>query len=258
MFNRIKILFEAWQNRAEIKKNHAKMSEVSVAKWVALTGAQPKKGDYPLPPNFSDVLKTRLNWIQEFKQIQKTLPANVRNTILIMDSLADFTREQLTTVDRRLNLSLAGQASSFYEAILHNTKSELEEIFVKNVIIGCWGNELLSYYDIETVKYHVARTINKARSMYPNSKLIIVGLPPVYDVYVNTVKVEFTNHLINLVNQDANACLVLLTKSFSGAFGIFPKIDYSSDGVHFSGDGIILFDRLLEQAKTTTEKIIGY
>jgi len=63
---------------------------------------------------------------------------------------------------------------------------------------------------------------------------------------------------MNLVNQDSNACLVLLEKHFAGAFGIFPKIEFSSDGVHFSGDGIILFDKLLEQAKTTNEKVIGY
>lgn len=258
MFNRIKILFEAWKNRAEIKKNHSKMANVSVVKWVTMAGIQPKKTDFPLPPNLINQVKIRLEWIREFLNLQNLMPESKKHTVMIMDSLGDFTRKDLKSVDSRLNLSLGGTASSFYDAILQQTKTELDKVGVKYLILGCWGNELLSYYDIETVKFHVARTINKARSLYPDAKLIIVGLPPVYDVYVNTVKVEFTNHLINLVSQDANACLVLLEKHFSGAFGIFPKIDYSSDGVHFSGEGIILFDKLLEQAKRTTEKIIGY
>lgn len=258
MFNRIKILFHAWKNRQEIKKIHSKMSDMSMIKWVSLMGIQPKNGDYPLPPNFQTFLKIRLEWISDFLKLQTIMPETKKHTVLIMDSLADLTRKELTAVDTRLNLALSGQASSFYDAILQNTKTELDRVGVKYLILGCWGNELLSYYDIETVKFHVARTINKARSLYSEAKLIIVGLPPVYDVYVNTVKVEFTNHLINLVSQDANACLVLLEKHFSGAFGIFPKIDYSFDGVHFSGEGIILFDKLLEQAKTTKEKIIGY
>lgn len=258
ILQRATILFEAWRNRKEIEKAHTTMKEISIAKWFMMTGIQPKKGDYPMPPNYGTQLLNRLGWIEDFKKFMDMLPERVRHTILIMDSLSDFTRKELTSVDTRLNFAMAGQASSFYDAILRDTQKALEGIDVRNIILGCWGNELLSYFDLEDVKFHVARTINKARSMYPNAKLIIVGLPPVYDIYVNTVKVEFTEHLMNLVNQDSNACLVLLEKHFAGAFGVLPKIEYSSDGVHFSGDGIILFDRLLEQAKTTTEKVIGY
>lgn len=257
ILQRATILFDAWRNRKNIEKAHSTMREVSIAKWFMLTGIQPKKGDYPLPPNYGTQLLLRLGWIDDFKKFMDMLPEKVRHTILIGDSLADFTRKELTSVDTRLNFAMAGQASSFYDAILRDTAKALEGIEVKYVIIECWGNELLSYFDLEDVKFHVARTINKARSMYPNAKLIIAGLPPVYDVYVNTVKVEFTKHLMNLVNQDANATLILLEKHFAGAFGLLPKIEYSVDGVHFSGDGIILFDKLLDQAKTTNEKVIG-
>lgn len=258
ILQRATILFDAWRNRKNIEKAHSTMREVSIAKWFMLTGVQPKKGDYPLPPNYGTQLLLRLGWINDFKKFADMLPEKVKHTLLIGDSLSDFARKELTSVDTRLNLAMAGQASSFYDAILRDTAKALEGIEIKYLIIECWGNELLSYFDLEDVKFHVARTINKARSMYPNAKLIIAGLPPVYDVYVNTVKVEFTQHLMNLVNQDSNACLVLLEKHFAGAFGIFPKIEFSSDGVHFSGDGIILFDKLLEQAKTTNEKVIGY
>lgn len=94
--------------------------------------------------------------------------------------------------------------------------------------------------------------------MYPNAKIILGGLPPVYDVYVNTVKIEFTNHLLSLVNTDSNSCLVILEKHFAGLFGVFPKIDYSSDGVHFAGKGIIEYDKLMNEAKRTKAKVIGY
>jgi len=252
---RASILIEARKNRKQIEHNHEAMRNVSVAKWLTLTSIQPKTGDFPLTPKYRSELEKRLVWIEDYK-INKSHESD--DTVLVGDSLADFTREQLTTVDTRLNLALAGQASSFYDAILRDTYETLGGLNIQYLIIECWGNELLSYYDIETVKFHVARTINRARLMYPSAKLILVGLPPTYDVYVNTVKIEFTNHLINLVNQDANACLVLLEKHFSGAFGIFPKLEYSSDGVHFSGNGILLFDKLLQQAKTTLEKVIGY
>ena len=248
------ILYDAYRNRKLIERSQQKMKDISIAKWVSLIDVQPKKGEYPLTPNYANELKKRLDWISEYKNVK---PFTDR-TVLIGDSLSDFTRKELTCVDKRLNLALAGQASSFYDSILKDTFQSLQAVNPEYLIIECFGNELLSYYDIQVVKEHATRTFKLARSLYPNSKIILGGLPPVYDVYVNTVKIEFTNHLLNLVNTDSNSCLVILEKHFAGLFGVFPKIDYSSDGVHFAGKGIIEYDKLLNEAKRTKAKVIGY
>ena len=247
------ILYDAYRNRKYIEKTHTKMKDISIAKWVSLIDVQPKQGEYPLTPNYQSELKKRIDWIDSYKM------SGVSNhTLLIGDSLSDFTRKYLTSVDTRFNLALAGQGSSFYDSILRDTFSYLQGVNIDYLIIECFGNELLSYFDVQVVKEHASRTFKLARGLYPNAKIILGGLPPVYDVYVNTVKIEFTNHLLTLVNNDSNSCLVLLEKHFAGTFGIFPKIDYSSDGVHFTGQGIIDYDNLLNQAKITTEKVIGY
>ncbi len=251
-FRKIIILFTAWKNRSVIKKSHSKMIELSIAKWVLLTGVQPKTGLFPLGIHYEEKLKSVFSGIENIKITQ----GKVMDTFLVGDSLSDFTRKFLTTVDDRLNFAKAGEASSYYIQILKDTQRALKGFNIKYLIIECWGNELLAHYSLEDVKAHVTNTLNLARAMYPNVKLIIGSLPPVYDVYVNTVKIEFTQHLIEFVNNDPNSTLVLFEKHFSGLFGIFPKIDYSSDGVHFSGKGILEYDALLNRAKETKLKVL--
>ena len=250
MFKKLIILFTAWRNRREIKANHNKMKEVSVVKWLSLTGVQPKSGAFPLTPTYSSSLSNRLDWIKDFIQRR-----NHGDTLLIGDSLSDFTRNDLSSVAPDLNLALAGQGSSFYIAILKDTKDALKEINIKYVIIECFGNEFLNYFALEDVKLHARDTFYLARYMYPNAKIILTGLPPVYDLYTNTVKEEWTDWLKLLVSSDPNSCLVLLD-SLAGAFGIFPKVEYSSDGVHFAGKGILIYDELLNKAKLTNLKVI--
>ena len=183
------------------------------------------------------------------------LPGFNLNTLLIGDSLSDFTRKDLSCVDTKLNLALAGQASSFYNAILKDTKKALEMIHIKYIILDCFGNEFLNYFALEDVKFHARDTFNLVRVLYPDAKIILTGLPPIYDLYTNTIKEEWTNWLTLLVSQDPNSCLVLFNK-LGGAFGVFPKLEYSSDGVHFSGKGILIYDDLLNKAKTSTLKIV--
>lgn len=251
-FKRLKVLFVAWQNRNTIKNDHGKMRDVSITKWLALVGVTPRRGEYPLGSGYSEKLKTILTGIENIK----LFPGKVMDTFLVGDSLSDFPRKDLTSVDTRLNFAKAGEGSNYYLKILKDTKKALEGFDIKYLIIECWGNELLAYFDIEDVKLHVKNTLDLARALYPNAKLIVGALPPVYDVYVNIVKVEFTQFLIETVNQDSNVTLVLLEKKFSGAFGVFPKTEYSSDGVHFSGKGILLYDELLKKAKSSPLKVI--
>ncbi len=250
--NRSEVLLTAFKNRNVIKKAHTKMAELSIEKWTLLTGVQPKVGDFPVGSNYPEKLRGVLEGIDDFK----FLPGKVFDTFLVGDSLSDFPRKNLTAVDTRLNFAKAGEASGYYLRILEDTQKALEDFNFKYLIIECWGNELLAHYSLESVKQHVFKTLNLARSMYPNVKLIVGALPPVYDIYVNTVKVEFTQFLIDYVNNDFNSTLVLFEKHFSGMFGIFPKVDYSLDGVHFSGKGILLYDELLNKAKKTPLKVI--
>lgn len=250
---RILILLTAWKNRRVIKKAHSTMADLSISKWLLLTKVEPQRGAFPLGTGYTEKLKVILAGIENIK----TFPGKVMDTFLIGDSLSDFPRNDLSSVDTRLNFAKAGEATSYYIRILRDTHKALNGFDLKYLIIECWGNELLAHFHIEDVKQHVKSTLSLAREMYPNVKLIVGALPPVYDIYVNTVKTEFKEFLIDTVNQDSNATLVLFEKHFSGKFGIFPKVDYSSDGVHFSGKGIILYDDLLNKAKTSPLKVIS-
>lgn len=249
---RSKILISSYLKRNEIKKLHDLNKEVSIAKYVSMFGKQPNTGSYPMPQIYSSIRDKHIKNIEIFAK------QNLKNQLVIVgDSLSDFTRQYLSSCHTELNLSLAGQASSYYINILNDTFEALKKVDVKYLMIECWGNELLNYYELETVKQHVTETVKIARILYPNVKLILGGLPPVYDLYTNSVKIEFTKHLLDIANNDSNCTLILFEKHFSGMFGVFPKVDYSSDGVHFSGNGIILYDNLINRAKESKDKVIG-
>lgn len=246
---RAKTLFEAYLHRDEFSKAHRLNKTVSLVKYQTLFGKEPNRGMFPITCDYD---KTRDFFLSGIG----SAPSG-SDTILIGDSLSDFTRNQLSCVRPELNFAKAGQGSSYYIRIVQDVAPALVNLDVKHVIIECFGNEFLGYFHVDTIKAHADSVFAVVRGLFPKARIILGGLPPVYDLYTNIHKNEFHQYLLDLVLNDENSVLVLLQKQFAGAFGVFPKIEYSSDGVHLAGQAIIEYDKLLNEAKTTRLKFIG-
>lgn len=249
LITRSKTLLEAYLHRDEFSKNQRMNKTVSLVKYQILFGKEPNKGNFPITCDYESTRNFFLSGID-------SAPSG-SDTILIGDSLSDFTRNQLSCVRPELNFAKAGQGSSYYIKIAQDIEPALTKLTIKNVILECFGNEFLGYFHIDAIKAHVDIAFSVIRKLFPQAKIILSGLPPVYDLYTNIHKLEFHQYLLDLVLNDENSVLVLLQKKFAGAFGIFPRIEYSQDGVHLAGQAIIEYDQLLNEAKSTRLKIIG-
>lgn len=249
-----RILLNAWYKRKERKQRLNETEIYSAVKFTALLGKTPNTSDYPVHPAYMQISLNKLKEIEEFKKSDK----NKENLLVIIgDSLSDFTRGDLSCCYPQLNLALAGQGSGYYDRILKDSYESLKPLNIKYLFMECWGNEFLSYFDLDAVKRHAENNYKLARSMYPEAKIMLGTLPPVYDLYANICKYEFMNFLLKLIENDSNSCVIDLNKSMSGFLGIMPKVDYSLEGVHFEGKGIIKYDELIKKGMKSSEKYVS-
>jgi len=252
--DRAKILIQAKIHEKETKDLFALSRAQNIAKWAAIANVSPYVSSYPMRPDYP-------SFLDKYKHNIETTNSGT-DTIAFGDSLLDFTRDQLTAIKEKFNFAVAGFGSPNMLQMAVDLDLTLGDNMIKNqvkyVILGCLaGNPLLSHQDLEYAKIEARNAFIKIRSLYPTAKFIVYGLPPVYDLYVNLCAPQFESYMIDLIMKDGNATYLLLQKKFAGAFGIFPKIDYSKDTVHFNGNGIIRFDKLLNEAKTSTAKLIA-
>ena len=251
--NRALILIEAAKMQKEIKSNHDRMKNISIIKASIQNGMEPTKNGFP---NYMKQTETIDKFINNINHYKSNNDINKPTMIGFGDSLLDFTRKDLTILDNDLNFGQAGSGSPNFTTTALTLLPLLKGINISHVLAGCFGgNPLLSYQDIEICKQEATNAFKSLRQMFPNSKLLIYGLPPVYDKYVILHKIEFESHMMELVNDDYNSCYISFQKQ-AGLFGIFPRITYSSDGVHFIGKGKIEFNNLIEKAKTSIYKIV--
>ncbi len=76
------------------------------------------------------------------------------------------------------------------------------------------------------------------------------GLPATLVSYAILHYFEYEKNLIDWGWKDVNSVLLPLIKDFVEKNHILPKADMSSDGVHLTPKGQILFGKLIEKGKT--------
>lgn len=154
----------------------------------------------------------------------------------------------------RCNMSIAGSWAhhmstmiSFTFPVIHDLKLYPK---IKHVIIGTLGgNPFLQGQPVDITLEKSIETLNLIRTSFPNSRIIVYGLPPTVFVEANLKAIPFEFGLYQWCLMDYNSVFIPLQRKFT-RWGIFPKAIMTSDGVHFSERGKYEFDELLKKAKT--------
>lgn len=162
------------------------------------------------------------------------------------DSLTDMSKKQIERY-HNLVLSISGSWAHHIQQMIEDTSDCLKKFKVQNISIGCLGgNPLLVYQNFDEVVRDTISCLNKLRQLYPNSRIIVYGLPPVYNIHVNQNTYQFDSILNDWVEKDINSRFVNLKARFGTGWGkLFPSCEWSSDGVHFNTEGACIFSELI-------------
>jgi hypothetical protein len=162
------------------------------------------------------------------------------------DSLTDMSRNQLSRVHDGI-FSISGSWAHHIEMMAVDLKDSLKDFEVRNISVGCLGgNPLLCYQNYSEVVNDSKSALNTIRKLYPNAKITVYGLPPVFSIYVSENTYQFDSILFNWCINDKKASFISLKDHFGRGFGrLFPSTKWSSDGVHFNPNGASKFATLI-------------
>lgn len=164
------------------------------------------------------------------------------------DSLTDMARTQIKTCHDAI-FSISGSWSHHMQMMAEDLHKDLSRFVIKNISIGCLGgNPLLVYQNYETVVKEAIQCLNKVRELYPDSRIIVYGLPPVYNIHVTEHTYQFDNELLQWTIKDKDARFINLKANFGKGIGrLFPQVEYSADGVHFNPNGANRFSSMIKK-----------
>lgn len=203
---------------------------------------------YPDHPGHAAAMRHNREMIREFASnpLREAHP-----TIGIHDSLIALRAEQCTSVN--LPLGISGLGGRQYIRLMRDVKQVLDQYGVKPVflVLGCIiGNMLLNRYSWGQCVSEFHAVYAEARVLWPDAKIILYGLPPVFDEYLTQYTWQAEKVMIWKVSADVkagnNAVYVSLKKMSIG--GVWPRAKLSSDGVHLTATGFVRFDRMLNKA----------
>jgi hypothetical protein len=217
---------------------------------------EPTQEDYAPHPSYSAHLeKCKFNFI---KYATSSMKYDTDRTIGIGDSiLAQSINDVDTIIDPRLNWALGGMRACHMVQLMNDMEPLMKQynFIPKNIVIGTPdGNGLLIHNEINCVKEQCKLALNKARSLSPNARIIIYGIPMTIVDYLIKNFIEYDMCLIDWMIKDNNAVMIPLIKHFVAAWHIFMKANESSDGVHLSPIGRLYFGDLIKRGKKASAR----
>lgn len=188
--------------------------------------------------------------LKEYKNILKSIKKRKDIDINFGDSLTDMSREQIEMVHDGV-FSISGSWAHHMTMMVEDLKESLEKFNIKNVSVGCLGgNPMLVYQNFDEVVKDSIHCLNTIRENFPDTRIIVYGIPPVYNIYATTHSYDFDIKLLDWVSKDKDARFISLKNHFGRGFlNLFPQIEYSSDGVHFNPRGANKFAQLIKKEK---------
>jgi hypothetical protein len=244
LIKRIKLAWIGWRARKEMAAARS-LSQ----RWAALKAlAGPPPADFPFPPypanrQTADVAR----FVASIKRWRKANPGRPLR-LVFGDSIAAFTRNYLTDFPADTNCAQAGSGFPNFETTAQAIRAAFAKAEVQAVLIGCGGNGGLGGQSLDTIRSEALLCLAKIRELFPRARVIVYGWPPVYDLYAASIAPAVEATLLYWVIADGNATFVPLQKHFAGFLGLFPRIRYSSDGVHLAPEGVRRFDELVSRA----------
>lgn len=253
MFAEIIASIKDWLNRKSIEDAHNKAKVLSIGEEIILGRREPPIGPYVEHP----LHKQRL--IQYAKNVQEVKASDI-DTIAFGDSLIDIPRNDWTQINEKVNFAISGSWANHMQqmAVEISPILKMKGIEPKNVIIGTLGgNPLLAYQNVDATISISINCLDKIRELFPSAKIIVYGLPPVYNAWATKYSLKFEGKMYEWVNKDVNAVFIPIFSNFgSGVLYSTPNIQNSSDGVHLSNTGVVKLDKLFKRAKSATPKSI--
>lgn len=187
-----------------------------------------------------------------YKELIKSWKGKKSVDINFGDSLTDMSRKQIEPIHDGV-FSISGSWAHHMQMMVEDIFELLKnsDIEIKNISVGCLGgNPMLVYQDFQEILNDSLSCLNKIRELFPNSKIIVYGIPPVYNIYATMHSYEFDFRILNWINFDKNASFISLKDNFGKGLGkLFPQMSYSSDGVHFNSNGANRFANLIKKEK---------
>lgn len=248
-----KTLFDHWLHYKDIKKANEKNMLMSAYKWQVQLGAEPYKHQFGPHPGLKDSVDESKKNIAEFYYSGRKF-----KVVGFGDSILKLTQYKLNALDPLLNFALSGSGSPDMAAIAEALYQDLENCgytFPDAVYLGTLGgNPLLSHQDFEYIRSEAAFAFKKIRELFPHTKIVVYGIPPIFDAYATHYANEFNQFLLTIVMADGNACYVDLYFRFAGPLSLWPQLkmfpspDDSIDGIHLTGKAILEFDKCLQRA----------
>ena len=184
--------------------------------------------------------------LADYKKVIKTWQKKTDKTINFGDSIADFARDQFA-VNHDGIFSIGGSWAHHMQQMAEALADDLKDFRIKNITIGTLGgNPMLVYRNMDEVINAAITCLNRVRQLYPNSRIIVYGIPPLFNIYATMNCTDFDMKMIEWVTHDPNARFLSLKQHFGTGFAkFFPSSKWSADGVHFTEAGAAKLNKLL-------------
>jgi len=185
----------------------------------------------------------------DFKHKIDKMEAHANACINLGDSLTDLSRAEIDSIDGIFSVS--GMWHYHMAQMSKDLKPYLAEknVLVKYVAVGCLGgNPMLVYQDLNSTVENSLKALNDIKADFPDVKFIVYGLPPAFNLNIVENSYNFDAQLINWCISNSGVFISL--KNLGSTFGLFPKVEWSSDGVHFTQKAARRFSKAVEKAKS--------
>lgn len=206
----------------------------------------------PTPPHARHPLHDAR--LQVYRAEAAKLPRNTPVSVNFGDSMTDLARDRMKSLDGIF--SIAGSWHYHMAEMAAAMRDVLQGVDVEWVVVGTLGgNPILIYQDFETTVAESLQALQTIRALYPQARMIVYGLPPVWNIYAANHTVEFDNRMWEWVKADGNAVFVSM-KLMGGWMPFFPKVSMSNDGTHLTARGGLRLDTAISKAKTCAPGLV--
>lgn len=230
-----------WYSQREIskRKTYDKGRWLAMQKeLVRLQGNVHAPGDRPAHPFARDRIEKNI------------VPGSLAvNRITAMDSIGDFARGKCKIIDSTQNISAAGVTTWQIKALINMAADDarVHNHQVRYLIVGTGGNDFLWGRLAPEVIADMRFALDTGRDRFPRAKIIIIGLPPVFDVHLTQSRIAMEAEMIRWCTQNMPRAAYVSLTGLGNEFGD-PKRKNSTDGIHLTDRGYEKLDEKIREA----------
>jgi hypothetical protein len=237
-FDDLKWKILTWFHRKEYKKN----LNLAMLNALGMESILKDQQETKILPEFSHPLHSQR--VKEVKELIEDITVGSLVDLNIGDSLTHLAEKHFRDIEifAPLSGSWSFHILEMFKAILLFIKKK--KLLVETVYVGtALGNPMLSYENFDESVKDCLNLLTEIRKSLPDTRIVYYGLPPAYNLNIVRNTFDAEAKIYRWIFEDDNAVLISLKKFGKGFLGLFPTIEFSSDGVHLTDMGA---DRLAE------------